>query len=189
MPEKSPHNRSSIAALLTDMVASKGAELYGGEAVTQEQHGLQAAFLAESDGQPAPVIVAALLHDVGHLFEPEFQRAMELDKDGRHEDIGHAFLKRWFGPEVTEPVRLHVAAKRYLCATRSGYLEALSPASVHSLALQGGPMSPEEVAAFERQPHHAAAVQVRIYDDLAKDVDMKTPLLEHFMRYVEAVAA
>lgn len=183
MPQK-----SRITKTLSDMVASKGAELYGGEAVTQEQHALQAAYLAEKDGQGAPVIVAALLHDVGHLFEPEFERAMDLDKDGRHEDIGHAFLKRWFGPEVTEPVRLHVAAKRYLCATRSGYFESLSPASVHSLSLQGGPMSPDEVAAFERQAHYEAAVQVRIYDDLAKDADRKTPPLGHFLSYVEMVA-
>lgn len=179
---------SPIAAMLTDMVAAKGADLYGGEAVTQEQHALQAAYLAEKDGQGAPVIVAALLHDVGHLFEPGFERAMDLGKDGRHEDIGHAFLKRWFGPEVTEPVRLHVAAKRYLCATRSGYFESLSPASVHSLSLQGGPMSPDEVAAFERQAHYEAAVQVRIYDDLAKDAGRKTPPLGHFLSYVEMVA-
>lgn len=189
MSENSSPNFATIAELLKDIVASKGGELYGGEAVTQEQHALQAAFLAERDGQPAPVIVAALLHDVGHLFEPDFQHAMELDKDGHHENIGHAFLKRWFGPEVTEPVRLHVAAKRYLCATRQGYFETLSLASVHSLALQGGPMSPDEVAAFERLAHCEAAVQVRIYDDLAKDVDMKTPPLEHFLHHVRLVAA
>ncbi len=181
--------KSRIAAMLTGMVAAKGADLYGGEVVTQEQHALQAAFLAEKDGQAAPVIVATLLHDVGHLLEPEFERAMELDKDGRHEDIGHAFLNRWFGPEVTEPVRLHVAAKRYLCATRNGYFETLSPASVHSLSLQGGPMSPDEITAFEQHTHYKAAVQVRIYDDLAKDADLKTPPLAHFMRYVETVAA
>lgn len=189
MAETSSPDSSPIVALLAGMVADKGADLYGGEAVTQEQHALQAAFLAEKDGQPASVIVAALLHDVGHLFEPEFERALELDKDGRHEDIGYAFLKRWFGPEVTEPVKLHVAAKRYLCATRRGYFETLSPASVHSLALQGGPMSPEEIAAFEQQAHYEAAVQVRIYDDLAKDANMQTPPLDHFMRYIRSLAA
>ena len=106
----------------------------------------------------------------------------------RREDIGNALLKRWFGPEVTEPVRLHVAAKRYLCATRAGYLEALSPASVHSLGLQGGPMASEEVAAFEAQPYARDAVQVRIYDDLAKDPLMKTPDIEHFLRFVAECA-
>lgn len=180
---------SDIVSLIAEMVSRKGGELYGGEQVTEEQHALQAAHLAEREGRPAHVIVAALLHDVGHLFEPEFHRAMELQSDGRHEQIGQAFLKRWFGPDVTEPVRLHVAAKRYLCATRPGYFDTLSPASVHSLALQGGPMSAEEVAAFEATPHYADAVQVRLYDDLAKDVTMKTPDMNHFMRYVTAVVA
>jgi len=181
--------KSEIAALIVEMISRKGGALYGGEQVTQEQHALQAAYLAEMERQPPHVIVAALLHDVGHLFEPEFDRAMESDSDGRHEEIGQAFLKRWFGPGVTEPVRLHVAAKRYLCVKRPGYLETLSPASVHSLALQGGPMTAEEVLAFEATPHHAQAVQVRLYDDLAKDVAMPTPDLAYFMRYVEAEAA
>lgn len=180
--------KAEITEKLMEMVFRKGGDLYGGEAVTQEQHALQAAFLAEQDGQPAHVIVAALLHDVGHLFEPEFNNALESQNDGRHEDIGFAFLKRWFGPEVTEPVHLHVDAKRYLCATRPGYFDTLSPASVHSLALQGGPMSAEEITAFEILPGHKDAVHVRIYDDLAKDVEKKTPDIRHFMKYVEAVA-
>lgn len=178
---------TDILSKLKDMVARKGADLYGGEAVTQLQHALQGAHLAEQERQPAHVIAAALLHDIGHLFEPEFDRALEAEKDLVHEKLGEAFLKRFFGPDVTEPVRLHVAAKRYLCATRPGYFEGLSPASVHSLKLQGGPMSPAEVAAFEAGPHYADAVQVRLYDDRAKDPAMVTPDLDHFLVHVAKV--
>ena len=180
-------NAEVVCAKLRDLLSNKGADLYGGEAVTQEQHGLQAAFLAERDGQAPHVIVAALLHDIGHLFELNFAEAMASDSDRQHETIGHAYLRRWFGPDVTEPVRLHVAAKRYLCATRPGYFETLSPASVHSLALQGGPMSPPEVAGFEENQHYRDAVQVRIYDDLAKDPRATTPTVEHFLQYVSKV--
>lgn len=177
---------ADLRANLLDMMATKGAGLYGGEAITQEAHALQAAALAEHDGQAAHVIVAALLHDIGHLYEPGFAEALDKAADGRHEMIGQALLKRWFGPNVTEPVRLHVAAKRYLCATRPHYFATLSPASVRSLALQGGPMSADEVARFEAEPHWRDAVQVRLYDDLAKDPEMVTPDLAHFLPYVEA---
>jgi gamma-butyrobetaine dioxygenase len=173
-----------VCATLRTMVSRKGSELYGGEAVTQEQHALQAAHLAQLDGAPAHVVTAALLHDVGHLFDPDFDVALESELDHKHEDRGAHFLEQWFGPEVTEPARLHVAAKRYLCATRPGYVEALSAASAHSLELQGGPMSQEEVSAFEAQPHFHDAVRLRIYDDLAKDAQMKTPDIEHFFGVV-----
>lgn len=173
-----------ICAELRAMVSRKGGELYGGEAVTQEQHALQAAHLAEIDGAPAHMIVAALLHDVGHLFDPEFDEVLKCSLDHRHEDLGAQFLERWFGTEVTEPARLHVAAKRYLCASRVGYIDTLSRSSMHSLELQGGPMSPEEAIAFEAQPHFRDAVQLRTYDDLAKDPHMQTPDINHFLRFV-----
>ncbi|MEZ5854122.1 MAG: HD domain-containing protein [Hyphomicrobiaceae bacterium] len=173
---------------LEALMARKGGDLYGGECVTQLQHALQAANLAEQDGKTSSIVVAALLHDIGHLFEPEFERALMTNEDHRHEKLGDAFLKRFFGAEVTEPVRLHVAAKRYLCATRPDYFGSLSPASVHSLKLQGGPMSDEEVAQFEAEPHFAAAVDVRLYDDLAKDPDARTPDLAHFFLHVRKVA-
>jgi phosphonate degradation associated HDIG domain protein len=176
-----------ICTQLRDMISKKGSALYGGEQVTQEQHALQAAHLAEQDGAPGHVIVAALLHDVGHLLERDFDQALDATADTFHEQLGEAFLKQWFGPDITEPVRLHVTAKRYRCATRPGYFESLSPASVHSLALQGGPMSAAEVAAFELEPHYRDAVRVRVYDDLAKDQQMRTPGLEHFLGYVARV--
>ncbi len=172
---------------LKSMIARKGGELYGGEQVTQLQHALQAAALAEAGGAADHVVVAALLHDIGHLFEPEFDRAMELETDLVHERLGEAFLKRFFGADVTEPVRLHVAAKRYLCATDPSYFATLSAASVHSLKLQGGPMSEDEVARFETEPSFRDAVQVRLYDDRAKDPAMVTPAFDHYLDHVKRV--
>ncbi len=98
---------------------------------------------------------------------------------------GHAYLTGCFGPEVTEPVRLHVAAKRYLCAAEPDYFGKLSPDSVLSLSLQGGPMSSEEAAAFRAQPHADAAVQLRRYDEAAKAKDLPTPPAEHFRPHLE----
>lgn len=174
----------TISGKLREMVASRGADLYGGEAVTQEQHALQCAELAEREGAPSSLIVAALLHDIGHLFEDDFDKALVNDEDRYHENLGERFLKDWFGANVTEPVRLHVAAKRYLCAVESDYHNGLSEASRHSLKLQGGPMSAEEVVAFERLPHWQEAVRLRRWDDLGKDPDMKTRDLEHFLAHV-----
>ena len=108
----------------------------------------------------------------------------EQGVDDRHEELGHAFLCAWFGPEVTEPVRLHVAAKRYLCGTEPDYFALLSPDSVLSLSLQGGPMSPEEAAAFAALPGARDAVQLRRFDEAAKVKDLETPPVEHFLPVV-----
>src|SRR5207248_2631275 len=130
----------------------------------------------EAAGAPAPLVAAALLHDVGHLrHEPQgglggIRVSSPRDStDARHGTAGAQWLSRWFGPAVTEPVRLHVAAKRYLCATEPGYFGLLSPESVRTLALQGGPMMPEQVTAFEALPCARDAVAVRRWDDEAKD--------------------
>jgi gamma-butyrobetaine dioxygenase len=139
----------------------KGSEPYG-EFVTQAAHALQSAALAEAEDAAPALIAAALLHDVGHFL------AKPGDGDDRHEDIGAGVLAKLFGPAVAEPVRLHVAAKRFLCATEPGYFATLSPASVASLARQGGPFTPDEAAAFERNPHAADALRLRRWDDLAK---------------------
>ena len=167
------------------MLTHNGSDLYGGEAVTQTEHALQCAALAEQKGASAQLISASLLHDIGHLLEPEFATAHHGDVDMVHEDLGEAFLEKWFADAVTQPVKLHVSAKRYLCATNDSYFSKLSPASVHSLKLQGGPMSEAEVTLFETNEFHKDAVRLRVWDDLAKNPAAETPPVKHFMKYVE----
>jgi phosphonate degradation associated HDIG domain protein len=166
-----------IAGLLT----LKADGLYGLSAVNQRQHALQAAWLAEKTGCPDSLITASLLHDIGHLVHDLGDNPAEAGIDDQHEQRGYDFLIAWFGPEVTEPVRLHVAAKRYLCATEADYFSKLSKDSVLSLSLQGGPMSPSEVAAFDALPQSAAAVQLRRFDEQAKSKGLETPPVEHFL--------
>jgi phosphonate degradation associated HDIG domain protein len=166
--------------------AARGDESYG-EGVTQRAHALQCATLAERAGAPASTIVAALLHDIGHLIHDLPETIADEGIDTEHESLGAAWLSQYFGPEVADPVRLHVAAKRYLCTVEPGYADNLSAASMQSLALQGGPMSADEVAAFRREPGIGAALALRRLDDEGKDVAMQTPPLEHFRDYVEQV--
>jgi len=164
----------------------RGDRLYG-EDVTERMHGLQCATLAERDGQPPELIAAALLHDIGHLLHDLGEDAAERGIDATHEDLGEAWLREHFPPEVTEPVRLHVAAKRYLCAVDPAYRAGLSEASERSLMLQGGPMSDEEVAAYEAGEHHEAATQLRRYDDAGKDPSIPEVDLEHFRPVLQQV--
>jgi phosphonate degradation associated HDIG domain protein len=163
-----------------------GAEQYLGERVSLTEHMLQAAYAAELDAAPPTLVAAALLHDYGHFVHEFAEDAAEHGIDTRHEEAGFGFLSGHFGPEVVEPIRMHVAAKRYLCAVEPSYLEELSPASVHSLELQGGPYGPREVAAFERSPHAGAAVRLRRYDDIGKVEGLETPELEHYRPVLEA---
>jgi phosphonate degradation associated HDIG domain protein len=157
-----------------------GSEQYLGEPVSMTEHMLQSAYAAEQDGAPQQLVAAALLHDYGHFIHELPADAAEHGIDTRHEEVAHAFLSEHFGPDVAEPIRMHVAAKRYLCATDPSYLHELSPASVHSLQLQGGPYSPEEVAEFELSPYARDAVRLRRYDDLGKVEGLETPDLEHY---------
>lgn len=173
-----------VVATIQDMLERRADGLYGLHDVTQREHALQSAWLAERDGHPPALIAAALMHDIGHLVHDLGENPAAEGIDDRHEELGNAWLRQHFGPEVTEPVRLHVAAKRYLCATEGDYFAKLSPDSVLSLSLQGGPMSADEVAEFEALPHHAAAVQLRRYDEEAKIKDLATPPVAHFMAYV-----
>ncbi len=161
-----------------------GNERYG-EDITQLQHALQAAQLARLADAPAPLIVAALLHDVGQLINDAGHAAERKGTDMRHEVIGFELLDRHFPPAVTEPVRLHVEAKRYLVATEQGYLESLSRASIISLALQGGTMSAAEVAAFESEPYFADAVLLRRCDDGGKRIDWAVPSLDSYRALIE----
>ncbi|HLZ82701.1 MAG TPA: metal-dependent phosphohydrolase [Caulobacteraceae bacterium] len=149
-----------------------GSRLYG-ERVSQSQHALQCAALAVAESAAESLVAAALLHDYGHLAEAADDN--RPDVDAGHEMIGAARLGEIFGPAVTQPVALHVAAKRYLCAIEPGYLEALSPASAHSLALQGGPFTADQAAAFASLDGFADAVRLRRWDDLGKVPDASPP--------------
>lgn len=137
---------------ISDLLTLKAEGQYGLSAINQRQHAVQAAWLAEKAGCTDSLITACLLHDVGHMVHDLGDNPAEQGVDDRHEALGYEFLSAWFGPDVTEPVRLHVAAKRYLCATEADYLGKLSRDSVLSLSLQGGPMSAEEVASFDAIP-------------------------------------
>jgi gamma-butyrobetaine dioxygenase len=161
-----------------ELFAGPGARDYLGEPVTIGEHLLQAGALAEAAGADAALVAAALLHDVGHL-----RREAGLG----HGEAGARWLSQWFGQAVTEPVRLHVAAKRYLCAVEPGYSGLLSAESVRSLALQGGPMTAAEAAAFEATPHAQDAVAVRRWDDQAKDPAVSAPPFAHFAPLLEAL--
>ncbi len=171
-------------AWLVSLMADKGQRRYGLHDVTQLQHALQSAMFAERSGATPALITAALLHDIGHMVHGLGENPAEGGVDDRHEMLGHEFLVRQFGADVTEPVRLHVAAKRYLCAVEPDYVALLSPDSVLSLGLQGGPMSATEVAAFAAEPHAEAAVRLRRYDDAAKVKSLPTPGIEHFVPYL-----
>jgi len=169
------------------LFATEGAADYLGEPVSQSAHLLQAAALAEQAGAPPALIAAALLHDVGHFTGTVSGRDLMEGTDNRHGEQGANWLAQWFGPEVTEPVRLHVEAKRYLCAVEPGYLATLSPASVYTLGVQGGPMTGEEAARFEAGPYARDACEVRRFDDAAKDPDAVVPPLEHFAPLLEGL--
>ncbi len=168
------------------LFAERGADAYFGEPVSQLEHALQTAHLAEQAKASDALVVAALLHDIGHLIHGEAEDVADQGADARHEAAGEAWLRRWFGEEVTEPVRLHVAAKRYLCATDPSYLIRLSPASRQSLALQGGPFDSAEVQAFEANPHYAASVRLRLWDDSAKIPGLDVPGLQHYRVRLDA---
>jgi phosphonate degradation associated HDIG domain protein len=175
---------------LIALLAEKGGAQYGGEAVSQREHALQTAWLAEEAGASASLIAAALLHDLGHLLHRFGENPAERGVDDRHEAIAGKQLRTLFGAAVAEPVRLHVDAKRWLCATEPGYAAMLSPASVRSLALQGGPFAAAEADPFIAGPFAADAVRLRRWDDEAKIAGLETPPLAHFRRYLaDAVSA
>ena len=175
-----------ISDQIIQIFEKQGGAAYFGEPVSQIEHALQAAYHADKQSAPAWLVVAALLHDIGHLLHDMPEHVADLGIDSRHEDLGHAWLAQHFGPEVTAPVRLHVAAKRYLCATDSEYLKLLSPASIHSRELQGGPFTEAEVREFEQRPFAREAVRLRRWDDLAKTPGMKVPGIEHYRGMIEA---
>ncbi|HEY9621324.1 MAG TPA: phosphonate degradation HD-domain oxygenase [Crinalium sp.] len=165
---------------ILNILSTKGHTQYGREAVTQLEHALQCATLAETAKRSPELITACLLHDLGHLLHDLGEDVADRGLDDRHEYRAMPLLQARFKPSVTEPIRLHVDAKRYLCAVNSTYWDALSPASKRSLKLQGGVFSPEAAESFIAQPYALDAVQLRIWDDQAKVPDLQTPDLEYF---------
>ena len=179
--------RRAVLDQLETLFAEQGAAEYFGESVTQAQHMLQAGALAEAAGAPGELVAAALLHDLGHFHGEVSGHELMRGTDNRHSHTGADWLAQWFGPAVTEPVRLHVDAKRYLCAVEPGYFALLSPASVHTLAVQGGPMTPAEAERFAAHPYGADAVRLRRWDEAAKDTQLPTPGFGHFRPLLAAL--
>jgi OPA family glycerol-3-phosphate transporter-like MFS transporter len=183
-----PPVHTDPVAFVLKLFRERGHAAYLGEPVSQLEHALQSAWAAEKAGADSPRIAAALLHDVGHLLHNLPEDCAKSGIDDRHEGLGSHWAERWFGPAVSEPIRLHVDAKRYLCAIEPAYHDGLSEASRLSLRLQGGPMTPEEVERFRQGPHAEAAVALRRWDDAAKVPGLATPDLEHFRPHLERAA-
>ena len=179
----------NIAELVAQCFATKGDSEYGGENVTQLEHALQCAWLAEQAGATRELVVAALLHDIGHLLHDLPDDAPDHGVDDHHENSGYRFLEKYLPPAVTEPVRQHVAAKRYLCTVDETYQAQLSPPSLLSLKLQGGLMSPDELTEFRSSPFWQDSLQLRRWDDLAKIAALPTPDLQHYLPFVAELAS
>lgn len=181
--------RGQLAAdRLRELFDGPGASDYLGESVSQAEHMLQAAALAEHDGASPELVVAALLHDVGHFTGPLTGDDLMSGTDNRHSHVAADWLATWFGPAVTEPIRLHVAAKRYLCAVEPAYANSLSPASSYTLQVQGGPMNDQEITDFEAEPYAADAVRLRRWDDAAKSPSVSVPGFDHYQQRVAVLA-
>lgn len=173
-------SREVKADLLLHYIRDHGSTNYDPN-VTQMEHALQTATLARSAGGSRQQVVSALLHDIGHLLVTEHAGETDfLAEDMSHETIGANYLEPFFDPEVLEPIRLHVPAKRYLCTTDVEYYDRLSAASKRSFAVQGGNMSEDELSALRANPHLDASLELRRWDDHGKVSKLETPGLEEF---------
>ncbi|MFN8897028.1 MAG: phosphonate degradation HD-domain oxygenase [Pseudomonadota bacterium] len=180
-----------MALTLQDIEAlflRRGHEMYSGEPVTQLEHALQSAALAEAEGADDALVTAALLHDLGHLLHDLGETPTLRGIDDLHQYAALPFLRGLFPDAVLDSIGLHVDAKRWLCATRPGYFEALSPDSQRSLALQGGVFDAAQAAAFIGRDGAEAVVRLRLWDDHAKTAGAPTPGLAHFLGRARRIA-
>ncbi|HWT17775.1 MAG TPA: HD domain-containing protein [Variovorax sp.] len=164
---------------------ARGHEQYAGEPVTQLEHALQSAHLAEQEGADSALVSAALLHDVGHLLHDFGDTPSLKGRDDVHQYRCLPFLRGLFGPATLEPIKLHVDAKRFLCAREPAYHDALSADSKRSLQLQGGVFDAAQARGYEALPFALDAVRLRRWDDAAKSAGMAVPPLPHFVRHLE----
>lgn len=171
---------------ITHLFETEGEARYGGEAIDQRQHALQCGHLAELAGASPELIAAALLHDLGHFLSRQ-QKELPKNVGDVHQYAAIPFLRGLFSDAVIEPIRLHVDAKRYLCAVDTTYWASLSPASKRSLELQGGPFSAVETEAFMAQAFAADAVALRRWDDLAKNPAARPPAWSHYLPLLERI--
>jgi phosphonate degradation associated HDIG domain protein len=173
---------------IVDVFNQRGSENYGSEAVTQVEHAIQSALLAQRDGAEGFLVVAAMLHDIGHILgNAPLPTSETQNYDDKHEDRAYGWLREHFGTRVADPVRLHVAAKRYLCTIDPSYCETLSPTSLKSFYDQGGVMNDQERAAFEQEKYFQEAVRLRRWDDAAKDATTMIPAIEEFKDLLQDV--
>ena len=171
-----------------DLFARHGANQYSGEPVTQLEHALQTAHLAEQSQADDELVTACLLHDLGHLLNDQGATPTLRGVDDTHQFFALPFLRGAFPDRVLDAIRLHVDAKRYLCQTRSGYFDMLSPDSKRSLQLQGGAFDAAQAQGFIAQPGARDAVRLRLWDDLAKQEGLRTPTLAHFLARAQRCA-
>lgn len=186
-PRTCPTSASEVADAIFTLFAERGGSRYD-ESVTQTQHAAQSAALADAENAGTTMTIAALLHDIGHLVVDEHNGHHDfLHEDEKHQVVAATVLSRWFPPAVTAPIALHVAAKRYLVATDPSYACALSPASIQSLRVQGGPMNAREIAEFRRHRYAQDACRLRRWDDAAKIPDRLVAAFEHYRERLQSL--
>jgi [1-hydroxy-2-(trimethylamino)ethyl]phosphonate dioxygenase len=173
---------------LIDLLNARGGTAYFGEPVSILEHSLQAAYCAHLADAGAATISAALLHDIGHMLHGLDEGIAGRGQDGMHEEVAAVYLSRWFGEDVTTPIRLHVPAKRFLCWQDPEYLRQLSPASIESLTLQGGPMNDAQAADFLTNPFADSAIALRHWDDEAKIPGLSVPDAAYYLPMLHASA-
>ena len=166
---------------IINLYEAEGHRTYG-EGINQTEHGVQCAELALRAGESAELVTAALLHDVGHLIASTDIAFGNY----KHDTIGAEYLASSFPPAVTEPIRLHAVAKRYLCAVEKGYLGGLTAASLDSLQHQGGLMNKEEQKAFFKEEYVEDAIKLRRWDDEGKVEELSHKTVAHYLDYMNA---